>query len=148
MFLAARAEAGTGPSGMYMLSSPPAAGRWVTANHSAVVQIAPCGADLCGRIVGIVLGPNEPIPKDWRGASQCGLTIIQVAPDPGSNGTVWNGSILDPRDGSVYNARIAAAPGQQLRLRGYLGLPIFGQTQTWSAYGAPVPPDCRLPAAP
>ncbi len=144
LLLTPLARAGNGPSGMYMQPVPAAAGRWVTANHSAVIQIAPCGADLCGRIVGIVLGPNEPMPKDWRGASQCGLTIIRVSPNPGSNGASWSGSILDPRDGSVYNARIAPAAGHQLNLRGYLGLPIFGQTQTWNSYAAPIPPDCRL----
>ena len=142
------ARADSGPSGMFMQQQPAAAGRWVTASHSAVVQIGPCGADLCGRIVGIVLAPNEPMPKDWQGVSQCGLTIIQVAPIAGSNGTAWSGSILDPRDGSIYNARITAADDHRLNLRGYIGLPIFGQTQTWAAYATPVPPNCRLAAAP
>ncbi len=136
------------PSGMFMQQQPAAAGRWVTASHSAVVQIGPCGADLCGRIVGIVLAPNEPMPKDWQGVSQCGLTIIQVAPVAASDSAAWSGSILDPRDGSIYSARITAAVDHRLNLRGYIGLPIFGQTQTWAAYATPVPPDCRLAAAP
>ncbi len=134
------------PNGQFMQASPAAAGRWITANHDAVVEIAPCGADLCGRIVGMVLAPGEPLPKDWKGDSQCGLTIFRVAPDPG--GRSWSGSILDPRDGSVYNARITAAPDGRLNLHGYLGLPIFGQTQTWDAYPANIPSDCRLTAAP
>ena len=55
-------------------------GLWLTANGNAVVQIAPCGQDLCGQIVGLVLGPNDPMPTDWTGAPQCGLTIFRTAP--------------------------------------------------------------------
>ena len=131
------------PAGQFLQTTPTASGRWITAGHSAVVQIAPCGADLCGRIVGMVLAPGEPVPRDWQGQSQCGLTIIQTAPDAGSGGTSWTGSILDPRDGSVYHAHITLSAGE-LKLRGYVGLPIFGQTQTWMSYGGHPGPDCRL----
>ena len=83
-------------------------GLWVTANGNAVVQIAPCGQDLCGRIVGLVLGPNDPMPTDWTGAPQCGLTIFRTVPRIDANGqvTAWSGAILDPRNGSQYGARI------------------------------------------
>jgi uncharacterized protein (DUF2147 family) len=120
-------------------------GLWMTANHNAVVQIAPCGADLCGRIVGTVLGPNDPTPTDWTGAPQCGLTIFRTAPQRNDDGTTeWDGTILDPRDGSHYGARITLSSSTQLQLRGYLGLPIFGQTQTWTPYNRPVAANCRI----
>jgi uncharacterized protein (DUF2147 family) len=125
------------------------AGLWMTANGNAVVQIAPCGQDLCGRIVGLVLGPNDPMPTDWRGAPQCGLTIFRTAPRVNANGQVaaWSGAILDPRNGSQYGARIKLSRADQLELRGYLGLPILGSTQTWSPYHGSVPVDCRLQGA-
>lgn len=127
-----------------MQTAPAASGRWITASHSAVVQIAPCGADLCGRIVGMVLAPGEPVPRDWQGQSQCGLTIIHTTPDAGANGASWSGSVLDSRDGSLYHARITLGPNGQLKLRGYVGLPIFGQTQTWTEFPGHPGPDCRL----
>jgi uncharacterized protein (DUF2147 family) len=125
-------------------------GLWLTANGNAVVQIAPCGQDLCGQIVGLVLGPNDPMPTDWTGAPQCGLTIFRTAPRVDANGQVaaWSGSILDPRNGSQYSARIKLSQPNQLELRGYLGLPIFGRTQTWSPYRGSVPANCRLQNAP
>lgn len=122
---------------------PTPTGRWVTPAHNAVIQISRCGTALCGRIVGIVLAPGEPVPVDWQGRSQCGLTIIHVA--PAGDGSLWSGSITDPRDGSSYHARIRLADANDLRLRGYLGIPLLGQTQTWTKYSGPlVPLDCRL----
>ncbi len=122
------------------------AGRWITADHQAVIQIFPCGADLCGDIVGIALAhPGDKMPSDWKGQPQCGLTIIQTAPATDSDGTpVWQGSVLDPRDGSVYHAKIKLDANRHLYLHGYIGLPVFGQTQTWTPYAGRTMADCRL----
>jgi len=119
-------------------------GRWLTENHQAVIQIAPCGADLCGQIVGLA-APNPP-PLDWQGQPQCGLTIINTAPtqDPDTGDVTYHGTVLDPRDGSVYNATLTLDQNHELRIHGYLGLPIFGQTQTWSPYPGRTLSNCRL----
>ncbi len=122
------------------------AGRWLTANHQAVIQIAPCGTDLCGQIVGIALAhPGDKMPSDWRGRPQCGLTIIQTAPvSDGNGGIVWQGFVLDPRDGTVYHAKLKLDANRQLLLHGYVGLPVFGQTQTWTPYSGRTQANCRL----
>ncbi len=128
-------------------SSTPA-GRWLTANHQAVIQIAPCGTDLCGQIVGIALAhPGDKMPYDWRGRPQCGLTIIETAPvADGDGGTVWQGFVLDPRNGTVYHAKLKLDTNRELLLHGYVGLPVFGQTQTWTHYSGQTLADCRLAA--
>ena len=42
------------------------------------------------------------------------------------------GTILDPRDGKVYDATMEVTEdGRKLKLRGYLAIPLFGQTQVW-----------------
>ncbi len=123
-------------------------GRWITANHQAVVQIAPCGPNLCGQIVGIALAhPNDPMPKDWQGAPQCGMTILETAPQTDASGTTsWVGAVLDPRDGSVYHATLIVDAFRHLLLHGYIGLPIFGQTQTWTPYSGRTLANCKLAA--
>lgn len=49
------------------------------------------------------------------------------------NGNQWTGGqVLDPETGKVYRALFALEDGgNKLRLRGYVGMPIFGRTQHW-----------------
>ncbi len=122
-------------------------GRWLTANHAAVVQIAPCGVDLCGQIVGIRLNPpNAPMPLNWQGQPQCGMTILRTAPivNQQTGATEWVGTVLDPRNGDVYRAKIRLNRERHLSLHGYLGLPIFGQTQIWEPYSGRTLAGCKL----
>ncbi len=42
------------------------------------------------------------------------------------------GDILDPRTGGVYGCEFRLTDGgRKLRMRGYLGVPLLGRTQTW-----------------
>jgi uncharacterized protein (DUF2147 family) len=62
-----------------------------------------------------------------------GMTIIwevkQDAEDPG----LWDGGqILDPAAGRTYKLRLKPIEGgKKLEVRGYIGSPMFGRTQTW-----------------
>jgi hypothetical protein len=46
---------------------------------------------------------------------------------------IWkDGEILDPKRGSVYRSQVRTVDnGKKLNVRGYVGIPLFGRTQTW-----------------
>ncbi len=69
-------------------------------------------------------------PGDQKNQPTLGLALIKGMQRKGRN--YENGTILDPRDGSVYQARMELSPdGQKLMMRGYLGIDLFGQSQIW-----------------
>lgn len=117
-------------------------GDWMTANGHGVVQIARCGNALCGRIVGIDRPPGAPMPTDAQGKPQCGLTIItDGTPTPDG---AWLGHITDPRDGSAYQAEIRVDGAGRLHLRGFVGIPLFGQTQIWHRFTGRLMSECGI----
>jgi uncharacterized protein (DUF2147 family) len=49
------------------------------------------------------------------------------------DGGVWDGGqILDPHNGKIYKVKLSLKDGgQKLDVRGYIGMPMLGRTQTW-----------------
>jgi uncharacterized protein (DUF2147 family) len=71
-------------------------------------------------------------PGKKKGAHIMGLTLFWGMKRDGINYN--DGSVLDPRDGSIYHAKMWFDPdsdGSVLHVRGYLGISVFGQTQDW-----------------
>jgi len=60
-----------------------------------------------------------------------GLEIIRGMRQDGDK--YVDGTILDPRDGKVYQAMMTVTPdGQTLVVRGFIGFSLLGQNQYWS----------------
>lgn len=124
-------------------SAVPIEGPWLTQDGGGVIDIEPCGSLYCGRIVGLgAASSGTPLPKDVNGNSRCGLQIIEglVETDPGE----WTGKITNPEDGQTYSARLSVDDRGRLHLRGYVLVPLLGQTQMWTRYGGRVTADCRM----
>ena len=69
-------------------------------------------------------------PGEKKGARIMGLTLFWGLKRDGLDYT--GGSVVDPRDGSVYHAKmVLSEDGQELAVRGYLGIEMLGKTQTW-----------------
>jgi uncharacterized protein (DUF2147 family) len=125
-------------------ASPPNSpvGTWATEDGQGVIAIAPRGDALCGRIVGIERAPNQPMPTDVHGRSQCGLTII-TNQRPRQDGS-FLGQITDPRDGSTWQATIHRDEQGNLRLRGFIVTPLLGSTRVWRPFTRRLTKDCGL----
>ncbi|MDQ3141757.1 MAG: DUF2147 domain-containing protein [Bacteroidota bacterium] len=45
----------------------------------------------------------------------------------------WSyGEIIDPKTGNIYSCSVWLKGKNQLKLRGYLGIPMFGRSQVWN----------------
>ncbi len=62
-----------------------------------------------------------------------GMTILEKLAQNKSQLNEWKGGrILDPKNGKEYRCLIQLVDqGQKLNVRGYLGISLFGRSQTW-----------------
>jgi uncharacterized protein (DUF2147 family) len=120
---------------MLMFSAGPApagvAGNWVTADKS-VVQMYPCGQLLCGKLMHIegkhTVDDQNP-SADLRKRPLCGLNIVEGFKS--ADGTHFDGGhVYDPESGKTYRG-VITLQGDVLKLRGYVGVPLFGRTEVW-----------------
>jgi len=63
-----------------------------------------------------------------------GMTLIKGVKQNADHPERWDGGeILDPNKGKTYKVRITPVDGgKTLEVRGYIGAPLLGRTQTWS----------------
>ncbi|QDH14601.1 DUF2147 domain-containing protein [Oecophyllibacter saccharovorans] len=120
-------------------------GNWLTQDKDGIFYLGPCelgGKRLCGWIAGLDYQEPKP-PVDYWKRSECGLALLlHLKEEPGPR---WVGDILDPRSGRIYDAVVRLMPDGRLKLRGYLGIPLFGRTEIWTRYHGPQPgANCRM----
>lgn len=49
------------------------------------------------------------------------------------NGNYYDGGkVLDPKNGKKYHCKITLEGKEKLIIRGYIGIPLFGRSQTWT----------------
>ena len=117
------------------------AGLWSTISDrdgkpTGIVEIREVNGELVGVVRRILIqaGPEDSVcdrcPDDRHGQPIIGMEILRHMRH---NGDEWNGGeILDPEDGKTYRATMKLSEdGQKLTVRGYIGLPMFGRSQTW-----------------
>lgn len=62
-----------------------------------------------------------------------GMTIVKGVKANADDKGLWDGGeILDPNNGKTYKVRMKPIDGgKKLEVRGYIGAPLLGRTQTW-----------------
>lgn len=88
---------------------------------------------LVGKTKVDVLNPNETA----RTRPIQGLELIAGFKPDGSN--AWGGAtIYNPEDGKTYICKATLSKdGRTLKVRGYVGVPMLGRTQTWTRVASP-----------
>lgn len=101
----------------------------------SVIHVERCGKEICASLA--ALSASAPTRVDaqnpdaaLRNRPLCGLRIGAEF-HPSSPFQASDGTLYDPKTGKTYHGEMTSS-GDELRLRGYVGLPIFGRTQTWT----------------
>jgi len=120
------------------------AGLWKTVDdktkkEKSLVRIVETNGVYTGKVEKVIDpdAPKDATCKDCTDERKdqpiVGMTIIRNMKQSYSDKTMFEGGdVLDPNNGKVYKAKLKLIDnGGKLEVRGYIGLPVLGRTQTW-----------------
>lgn len=127
-------------------------GQWATAEAKSQVEIYEANGQYHGRIVALKepLYPDDPDHEDYaeglagqpktdrnnpdealQGRPIVGMQLMRGFRYDGGN--VWSGgTIYDPESGKTYKCKLTLVAPDELDVRGYVGISLFGRTTTWT----------------
>jgi uncharacterized protein (DUF2147 family) len=109
-----------------------------TKSERALVRITETGGVFSGRIEKLLAADAKPDAKcdkcedDRKDMPIVGMEIVRGVKKADADNTWDGGTILDSVEGKVYKVRMQPADGgKKLEVRGFVGMPMLGRTQTW-----------------
>ena len=113
-------------------------GEWMTGNGEAKVRFAFESTQYVGRVTWLktsmkdgkpIVDENNPDPN-LRTRPMVGAAIVWNMHFDGS--TYVDGLLYDPEHGKTYKGKATLESTNRLALRGYIGIPLFGKSETWT----------------
>jgi uncharacterized protein (DUF2147 family) len=122
-------------------------GEWHTTDDKGQVLVFKDNNHYCAKIISLK-DPNWPAsdeegmggkPKNdrrnpdpkLRSRSIAGIRFMNDFVYEGNN--LWqHGNIYDPESGNTYRCKMTLIATNQLKVRGYVGIPLFGRTVVWT----------------
>ena len=120
------------------------AGLWKTIDdeskkEKSLIRITEAGGVFTGKLEKLLDPSAKPdavcdlCTDDRKDKPVVGMTLIKNVKQSDSDKGRWDGGeILDPNNGKTYKVRLTPGEaGKTLAVRGYIGAPMLGRTQTW-----------------
>ena len=109
-------------------------GRWITEDKSGVIEITKINETFQGQIVGGEkkgdgLDSKNPDPA-LRSRELLGLVVLKGLKLEGDK--YVDGEVYDPNSGNTYQAKAELMEDGRLKLRGYVGISLFGRNEIWT----------------
>ncbi len=110
-----------------------------TKKEKSLIRLTESGGVFTGKIERLL----DPASKPDAVCDKCsderkdkpilGMTIVRNVKQSADDKALWDGGdITDPNNGKVYKVRMKTPDGgKTLEVRGYIGAPLLGRTQTW-----------------
>ena len=113
-------------------------GTWLSGDGDGWVEITLGDGSLSGIVKGSPNGDSGRPDKDeknpdpaLRGRPLIGLQLFRGFAYDG-DGRWTGGTIYDPNSGKTYRCIITQVDDDTLKVRGYVGVPLLGRTETWT----------------
>ena len=107
-----------------------------TGEKKAVIQLTESGGKVSGKIIKVLNKEKADAlctkcPGSLKNKPVEGLQILSGLKADGNN--QWSDvKLVDPESGKTYSGKLTLSDnGQSLKLRGFVGTPVFGRSQTW-----------------
>jgi uncharacterized protein (DUF2147 family) len=112
-------------------------GQWLSDNGNLEIEIAQCGASICGTVVKVLANRSMSAGGEMQAADKrdpLGMKIlIDFAP---SGDGEWQGTIYNRENAKTYPCKITTEGQNQLVVRPYILLPLFGKDLVWRRVAA------------
>ncbi len=122
----------------YAKSATDVAGRW--ASEGSIIEITAQDEQLSARVIALMeptygegeagptgatrLDDNNPDPQLKKNP----VMGLELLIDYTFDGERWSGKIYDPESGNTYSSRMRVDRQGNLKMRGYIGVPLLGRT--------------------
>ena len=120
------------------------AGLWKTIDdeskkEKSLIRVTEAGGVFTGKLEKLLDPSAKPdavcdlCSDDRKDKPIVGMTLVKGVKQSDSDKGRWDGGeILDPNNGKTYKVRLTPGEGgKTLAVRGYIGAPMLGRTQTW-----------------
>ena len=110
-----------------------------TKKEKSLIRVTEAGGVFTGKLEKLLDPSAKPdamcdlCSDDRKDKPIVGMTLIKNVKQSDSDKGRWDGGeILDPNNGKTYKVRLTPGEGgKTLAVRGYIGAPMLGRTQTW-----------------
>jgi uncharacterized protein (DUF2147 family) len=122
--------------------TPTVIGKWKTIDDEtgkpkSIMEIYEKSGLIYGKVIEILEVENKKrlctnCTGEDKNKPVLGLVVIKGL---NKDGAEYNsGQILDPKNGKLYKCFITLEGKDKLKVRGYIGVSLFGRTQIWQRY--------------
>ena len=109
-------------------------GLWKNPIGSAIIDVAPCGKALCGKVVWASARGQREVAKNTPNV--VGTTVLT---DLKPKGKGWAGKLFVPDDNIHVSARLQLLSATQLKLTGCALAGVICRSQIWTRTEEPLP---------